>query len=441
MPLAVTPRASVLGSLALLLGLALMLPGCLGTPYTHPPGAHCAAFLHDAEGGVVSDTIARIAARRAAARGPAAPVTINMLILSGGGKYGAYGAGFLSGWSRREADGQPVDMRRQDVDIVTGISTGSLLASYAAAGNSVPAADPARAAADSDMRAAYQVSDKDLFVTHGLVGSLGSNALADPAKGLQVRVEALARAYMPKMRALADGRAVLVGLVNLDNGRFYIADLVEIARSDAANAVECYREVLLASSAVPLQFPPRYIDGSPYVDGGVRFGTFLGRDFAALAGGGGGEPAMTINFRAIVNGNLSANDPADNAAQAAACDAAELDAVPSTCAAVKNRLLNIAERAAGNILADQIYRDSAYRLYRDLQSAGLLGSGAYAYVSNRDIADHHCKRATGDTFDRVYMDCLSAIGIEEGTAQHWQSFADLPKLRRPVVRPSAGGGS
>lgn len=424
-----TSRRTLRGVLSCLL---LLLGGCLGQPFTRPPGLQCAAFLHDADGGIVSGMIARMAARRASG---SAPVTVNLLILSGGGKYGAYGAGFLSGWSKREAAGGAVDLRRQDIDIVTGISTGSLLASYAAAGNSVAAGDPRRAAADADMRAAYQVSDRDLFVAHGLIGSIHANALADPSHGLQPRVDALARAYIPLMRALPEGRAVLVGLVNLDNGRFYVADLVEIARSDRADAADCYREMLLASSAVPLQFPPRFIGGSPYVDGGVRFGTFLGRDFAALAqrpGVGGAPPvAVRINFRAIFNGNMSANDPADDAAQAAACDAAGLDEIAAACPRVKNRLLDIARRAASNILVDQLYRDSAYRLYRDLDALGLLGSGLYAYVSNPEIAAHRCRRATKDSFDRTYMDCLSRIGTEEGEAQAWQSFAEIPKVSRP----------
>lgn len=412
--------------------LLSLLGGCLGHPFTKAPGLQCTAFLHDADGGIVSGMIARMADRRAPGAGP---VAVNLLILSGGGKYGAYGAGFLSGWSKREADGGAVGMRRQDVDIVTGISTGSLLATYAAVGNSVAAADPLRTSADTAMRAAYQVSDKDLFVAHGLIGSIHSNALADPSKGLQLRVDALARAYIPLMRALPEGRAALVGLVNLDNGRFYVADLVEIARSDRADAADCYREMLLASSAVPLQFPPRFIGGSPYVDGGVRFGTFLGRDFDALAqrpGVGGAPPvAVKINFRAIFNGNFSPNDPADDAARAAACDTAGLDEIAAACPRVKNQLLDITKRAASSILVDQLYRDSAYRLYRDLAASNLLGSGLYAYVSNPEIAAHRCKRATKDSFDRTFMDCLARIGAEEGEAQAWQSFAEIPKVARP----------
>ena len=49
------------------------------------------------------------------------PLTI--LELSGGGQYGAFGAGFLKGW--REAGTRP------EFDIVTGVSTGALLSTHA----------------------------------------------------------------------------------------------------------------------------------------------------------------------------------------------------------------------------------------------------------------------------------------------------------------------
>ena len=48
---------------------------------------------------------------------------LNVLTISGGGQNGAFGAGFLIGW--RESG------RRPEFDIVTGVSTGALLATHA----------------------------------------------------------------------------------------------------------------------------------------------------------------------------------------------------------------------------------------------------------------------------------------------------------------------
>ena len=47
----------------------------------------------------------------------------NLLVLSGGGAYGVYSAGFLNGWTQSG--------KRPEFDVVTGISTGSLIAPLA----------------------------------------------------------------------------------------------------------------------------------------------------------------------------------------------------------------------------------------------------------------------------------------------------------------------
>lgn len=59
--------------------------------------------------------------RRDAARSPARPY--HFLAMSGGGLYGAFGVGVLLGWT--EASTRP------QFDVVTGISTGSLIATFA----------------------------------------------------------------------------------------------------------------------------------------------------------------------------------------------------------------------------------------------------------------------------------------------------------------------
>src|SRR5688572_18599291 len=55
----------------------------------------------------------------------------HVLTLSSGGAYGAYGAGFVDGWTRSGT--------RPEFDVVTGISTGALMAPFAFLG---PEYDP-----------------------------------------------------------------------------------------------------------------------------------------------------------------------------------------------------------------------------------------------------------------------------------------------------------
>ena len=54
----------------------------------------------------------------------------DILVLSGGGELGAFGAGFLSGWG----DVQDKEFSRPDFDSVSGVSTGALIAPFAFVG-------------------------------------------------------------------------------------------------------------------------------------------------------------------------------------------------------------------------------------------------------------------------------------------------------------------
>src|SRR3546814_13258298 len=51
-----------------------------------------------------------------------APPVIDLLVLSGGGDWGAFGAGVLKGWGRVSGP-----MARPEFDAVTGVSTGALI--------------------------------------------------------------------------------------------------------------------------------------------------------------------------------------------------------------------------------------------------------------------------------------------------------------------------
>src|SRR3954471_19516908 len=60
-----------------------------------------------------------------------APV-FDILIISGGGDWGAFGAGFLKGWSKVPASDA---LAKPDFAIVTGVSTGALIAPFAFLGD------------------------------------------------------------------------------------------------------------------------------------------------------------------------------------------------------------------------------------------------------------------------------------------------------------------
>ena len=69
---------------------------------------------------------------RYTAGGQKEPPVIDILIISGGGDWGAFGAGFLKGWQKVPAQ-HP--LAKPEFDAVTGVSTGTLIAPFAFLGD------------------------------------------------------------------------------------------------------------------------------------------------------------------------------------------------------------------------------------------------------------------------------------------------------------------
>lgn len=372
-----------------------------------------------------------------AAAGP--PVRINVLILSGGGSFGAYGAGFLGGLYGGAVPAGEVALG--DYDLITGVSTGAIMTPYVwgavvEAKRPDPAAGPNRGLAD--LARLYKVSDADLFRHQSLLTVvLGSTAVDDPRGRLESKVRAAVAAYAPLLRSEPVPRAD-VGAVDLVDGRFYSFDLKGLVDAAADAGLPCFTEAELASAAIPLAFPPRFIDGQPFYDGGLRFGSYFATAVPrAQAQAARSGARLELNIRVIVNGNLSANDPDHDAARALACDQARLAGALAACPPVANSLLGsvlggaggkgLVPRAVEDVLVDQIQADSLYRIYETWRAAAGLGSFAYTYVSNAEMAappsgartGGACQAASGDQFDRRFMDCLYALGRFKGAAAQW----------------------
>ena len=192
---------------------------------------------------------------------------VQFLALSGGGADGAYGAGLLAGWTKSG--------KRPRFEVVTGISAGALMAPFAFLG-------PAYDRQLKDIWTNYGTDD--LIVKQPLNGILGGPALAD----VTPLAELLARYVNERMmRAIAaeyrKGRLLLIGTTNLDAQRPVIWNMGEIAASGRPGALELFRKVLLASSAIPGAFPPVQIQveangamhDEMHVDGGVSREVFV----------------------------------------------------------------------------------------------------------------------------------------------------------------------
>ncbi len=163
-----------------------------------------------------------------------------MLALSGGSDKGAFGAGLLNGWTQAGT--------RPEFSIVTGVSTGALIAPFAFLGPDE----------DAELKRLYTtISAKDIFRTRF--------ALAIPASPSAASTKPLARliagvatdALIDRVaREHARGRRLFIGTANLDAQRMVIWNMGAIAASKAPNRYVLFRQVLLASSSIPGVFPP-----------------------------------------------------------------------------------------------------------------------------------------------------------------------------------------
>jgi hypothetical protein len=192
---------------------------------------------------------------------------VRFLTVSGGGSDGAFGAGLLVGWTGTG--------KRPEFDIVTGISTGALIAPFAFLG---PAYDPL-------LRANYtQVTGKDIYKKKGALATLTGDSAADdtPLKAMVARqVDAkLIEAVAVEHRK---GRRLLIGTTNLDAQRPVVWNMGAIAVSDQPNKAQLFRDILIASASIPGAFPPVRLsvtaDGQRFdelhVDGGTTNQVFM----------------------------------------------------------------------------------------------------------------------------------------------------------------------
>ncbi|MEA3410490.1 MAG: patatin-like phospholipase family protein [Pseudomonadota bacterium] len=189
------------------------------------------------------------------------------LAISGGGANGAFGAGLLNGWS--EAGTRP------EFTMVTGISTGSLIAPFAFLG---PEYDPV-------LKAIYTTYSTEDLVRHRKWYDIPrSDSIADTAPLREKIAQHMTEEVMRKIAAAHKaGRRLFIGTVNLDAMRPVMWNIGEIAASGQPGALDLIRAVMLASASIPGAFPPVYIEvegggvvyDEMHVDGGTATQVFL----------------------------------------------------------------------------------------------------------------------------------------------------------------------
>jgi predicted acylesterase/phospholipase RssA len=194
---------------------------------------------------------------------------VNVLALSGGGAEGAFGAGILCGWTRAGA--------RPQFKLVTGISTGALMAPFAFLGSDY----------DKQLEEVYTTtSSHDIYQPYGPVAILLSLAnlkalpsMADSRPLTRLVDRMIDADVLQKVaREHSKGRRLLIGTTQLDAQRLVIWNMGAIAVSGHPQALELFRKIMVASASIPAVFPPQHFEveaaGSHFqemhVDGGTR---------------------------------------------------------------------------------------------------------------------------------------------------------------------------
>jgi predicted acylesterase/phospholipase RssA len=232
----------------------------------------------------------------AAARpAPRTQASSAMLALSGGGDNGAYGAGFLNGWSQSG--------KRPEFAIVTGVSTGALIAPFAFLGTRY----------DDRLRAAFtSIGPHDIYKNRfPLIIPFSLSAARTKPLWRLINVYYSDSIIDEIGREHRNGRRLLVSTSNLDAQRGVIWNMGAIAASTSPTRYQLFRRILLASCAIPALFPPVIIETKSdeqrirevHVDGST-FGPLLAIPPALSASPVKGSLGRQVHLYLVVNGQL-----------------------------------------------------------------------------------------------------------------------------------------
>jgi hypothetical protein len=222
------------------------------------------------------------------------------LTISGGGSRGAYGAGVLSGWTVRGD--------RPQFDVVTGISTGALMATHVFLGPEF----------DDDLLMYKKISNDDVFRKRSILETLRGTSALDTTPLRETLLSIITDEILDLVAAEhRKGRRLFIGTTNLDANVFVIWDMGEIAESERPDRMKRYIDVVLASASFPIAFPPVYLDvdngafTEMHADGGVRETVFF-FDFdlikevrSAMEAAGFSESEFKQELYLLTNGPLA----------------------------------------------------------------------------------------------------------------------------------------
>jgi len=310
---------------------------------------------------------------------------VNLLAVSGGGDKGAFGAGLLNGWTAAGT--------RPEFKAVTGVSTGALIAPFAFLG---PEFDPV-------LRDVYtSISPADILSPRSIIAAIENDGLADNTPlwnliGEHVDETLLARIAEEHNK----GKILLIATTDLDARQPVVWNMGNIAASGAPNALELFRQILLASAAIPGAFPPTMfqveVNGRQYqemhVDGGASAQVFM----------------YPPGLREVMTTELGVA-PAN---RAGAVYIIRNSSMSATWDPVERRTINIAGRAIDSLIHTQGIGD-LYRIYATTEQDGMDFN--LAYIDSGFVYENKTEQ-----FETDFMVALYNYAFAQGRAGYpWQ---------------------
>ena len=296
----------------------------------------------------------------------------NYLALSGGGDDGAFGAGLLVGWTKQGS--------RPAFNLVTGISTGALIAPFAYLGKDY----------DAMLESVYtSIQPKDVYTVRGILSAVFSDGLADSAPLYQLISRYVDENFLKKIadEYNTNGRWLLIGTTNIDAGQPVIWNMGRIASIANPEALELFRRIMLASASIPGAFPPVMfdflLDGQAFqemhVDGGASTQVFLYPSSAASK-----AKELGIERRKNRQAYIIRNSRLD-----------------PRWSETERRTLSVAGKAIAQLIQTQGIGD-LYRIYNTAQNDDVGFNLAYI---GSDFNEAH-----NEEFDTKYMNALFQYG-------------------------------
>ena len=315
------------------------------------------------------------------------------LILSTGGEEGAYGAGFLNGWLQAG--------NRPQFAVITGVSTGALMATYTFAGPQF---------AEQLHQVYTTISATDIFEV-----ATTPESLVDTwplAKMIDKRVT-------PEMLAAVaaeykNGRRLFVLTTDLDAGRTVVWNMGAIAAHGDDAALKLFRQVLLAAASIEGMFPPVLItveaNGRQFQemhgDGGALGPLFFGPEPYLMPGSPLKLPATDLYV--IFNGKLTT----------------EFYVTSPTTAGILGRTIGLALKAGGRL---------------QLALAGLAAQKAGIGFHVTYVAEAFDQVGRG-LFDPKYMNALYDFGFAKGHSDdRFDKGPPMPAPPSPAVSAGTTG--